>query len=191
MRKIIAVAVAGLMSASVVQASISVNWFTGNGIDAPLGGALPSGAMVQLIWTPDSLIGALDPNTPTATAGNDILLQTDFTTFNGLFAFSGAFNDGSGALLGINESTLLAGYVYVRVFSSGAPMIGDYFGLSSLVGNPLNDQDPTAGSPDFVDLSPNDSVPFDAWTAIVPEPSVLAFLGIGAALVAVRRMRRS
>lgn len=189
--KKIALTMAAMGLAATANASITINWFSGNGIDHPLGGPLPAGALVQLIWTPDNIIGTLDPFNPTATEGNDILLQDNYNVLPGAFAYGDQFDDGVGPLAGVTEATLLSGYVYVRVFSTAAPAIGDYYGVSQLIGNPLNDADPPPGIPDFLDISPIQDTPFNSWIQIVPEPSVLALAALGAAVVAVRRFRRS
>ena len=193
MKKLLGIVAAIVMMVQSASATISVIWQSGFGIDDPTIGVsepdLVVGSLVQLIWTPDAIIGMVDALNPTVAQGNDIVIDSLFTSLLGGFGTSGTYADGVGALSAINESTLLTGYVYLRVFNAAAPTIGSWYGESTLIGNNLTDQDPSPATPDVLDIA--GSSMYTLTTEIVPEPSVLAFLGIGAALVAVRRMRRS
>ena len=193
MKKYTSILVTLLASAVLASATITVNWVSNNGVDDPtIPGAAPDlnvGSLVQLIWSPDNVIGAINPFSPTTPTGGDILLDSVFTTIPGGFAEAGTYPENVGPLLGITEPELLSGYVYIRVFNTAAPTIGDWYGESALVGNLLTDQDPTPGLPDVVDIAP--SSVFTLNQQIVPEPSVLALAALGAAVVAIRRFRRS
>lgn len=195
MKKVLATIV--LMSALVsAHASIGVNWIAGNGVNAPgtsLDNDMPPGLYALLIWSPTpGVFSTFSDASPLALDNGNILLGT-FTDLNGGGFSTGAiqYNDGSGPLAAISEAALLAGGIYMRVFSDDNPQVGDYWGQMSVMESGFVDQDPTPGTISFPDLSPTEDVPFNAWVQIVPEPSVLAFLGIGAALVGIRRMRRS
>ena len=79
------------------------------------------------------------------------------------------------------------GYVYARIIDNSAPGGGSqYFDSVALLTTawvaPATPQDLVVNSDNFVG---------DKMIQVVPEPTVLAFLGIGAALVGVRRMRRA
>ena len=189
MKKIILAAIAALVVGQTAFATISINYVTTSGADsAAVPGAgldLPIGSLFQIIWTLDGSIDAFNPANPTGVSDNDIILGSYFSTFTGFLFGTETYQDETYGLL---SDGLVPGQVYVRVFSSAAPTIGDYYAVSSTFGG-LVDQDPTPGTANVVDIAP--SAAFLVGTEIVPEPSVLAFLGIGAALVAVRRMRRS
>ena len=190
MKKLLAaILVVGSMAVSA-SATITISWQSSFGVNDPtIAGDtfdLASGSLVQLIWSSDNIINALNDASPTTPTGNDQLLDQQFTTFAGAFSFNNSYPESS---LSLTEGVFLAGYVYVRVFNAAAPTVGDWYGSAGLVGGPLTDQDPTPGLADFADVAPSEL--FTLNQTIVPEPSVLAFLGIGAALVAVRRMRRS
>lgn len=190
MKKYAAILAAIAMSAAAASATITVNWISTQGVDDPTIGIyepdLPVGSLVQLIWSPDNIIGALDPLNPTVAQGGDVVLDSEFTTLQGGFFITDTYPE---SLASVTEGAFLSGYVYVRVFNSAAPTIGDRYGESSLVGNPLTDQDPNPATPDIVDLAPSEV--FTLNQQIVPEPSVLALAALGAAVVAVRRFRRS
>lgn len=191
MSKYVAMLAAMVMTAGSAFATISVNWVSNNGIDDPntpgAGPDLPVGSLVQLIWSPDAVISSLDPFNPTSPTGNDQLLDSAFTTLLGGFALGGTYPE---ATVGQTEPTFLSGFVFIRVFNAAAPTIGSWYGESSLVGGPLTDQDPTPGLANTVDIAPGPGA-FVLNQQIVPEPSVLALAALGAAVVAVRRFRRS
>lgn len=156
---------------------------------------LQAGALYQLIWTPslptyDSAYGysAYNPLSPTDVGPTEKLLGSWFSTTAGIIDTVGAVGDSIAQ--GLSNDGLVSGYVYTRVFNVGSPAIGDYFNVGGLTGGPLGDQsqaNPPAS--DTSDVAAGDL--FNLSIQIVPEPSVLAFLGIGAALVGIRRMRRS
>lgn len=190
MKKLLAAFVVASSLAVSANATIFVIWRSTAGVDDPTIGItepdLPMGSLVQLLWTPDAAINSIDVFNPTIAQGNDVVLDSYFTTITGGFFTDGTYPE---ALASVTEPTFLSGYVYVRVFNSAAPTIGDWYGESELVGNPLTDQDPSPGLADVVDVAEFST--FSLTTEIVPEPSVLALAALGAAVVAVRRFRRS
>lgn len=201
MKKFVSLVAALIIGATAAHATIQVLWQSVDGVLDPLGNPLPAGSLVQLLWSATDPSGSLgvNPSDITGNFGGAQVVWTSTTPFNvAIDGSSGLIPEGD---LGVSEPTLLAGYVYVRVFSSAAPVIGDYFAITSIA-NPLGDMDPVSGGPvpTQVDLSDNlDGNPFSGigtnpqldWVQIVPEPSVLALAGLGALLVAVRRFRRS
>jgi hypothetical protein len=178
---------------STAFATISVVWQSAFGIDDPaVPGVtydLPIGSLVQLIWSPDNVIDPIDPFNPTVAQGNDIVIDNHYTIVTGAFGTIGTYPENVGPLVGITEPVLLSGYVYIRVFNSPTPTIGNWYGESDLVGGPLTDQDPIPAPPDIVDIAPVEL--FTLNKLIVPEPGALALAALGAGVVAVRRMRRS
>lgn len=167
------------------RGTIAVNWISTYGIDDPtIPGVtydLPLNSLIQLIWTPDNIIDPIDPFNPTVPQGNDKLLDQRFTTIVGGFFEGGTYPE---SIVGVPESVFLAGYIYVRVFNSPTPTIGDWYGESALE-FPLNDQDPIPNPPNTVDIAPIElyTLPYQ----IVPEPATLAMLAISGAVIAMRR----
>lgn len=159
-------------------------------------GRLPIGTIVQLIWSSDTTAGALNPLNPLTPTGGDITINNgvdNYWTLNFAGRMSYSVSD---------TDALLGGYVYVRVFNSlttggigagtmylEAPVWSAVPGALTLAG-PLVAQTSDPATTLQLDITPGGA---NIWLnqTIVPEPSVLAFLGIGAAFLAVRRMRRS
>lgn len=177
--------------AVTVQSSFGVNdpTIAGDTFD------LPAGALYQLIWTPSLPVynpaygySVYNPLSPTDVGPSEKLLGSWFSSTLGIVDTVGAVGDS--VAQGLANDGLVSGYVYTRVFNVGSPTVGDYFNVGGLTGGPLGDQ--SQANPPASDTS--DVAAGDLFTLsiqIVPEPSVLAFLGIGAALVGIRRMRRS
>ena len=202
--KIKAAIMALLVGASMSYAAIDISVATAStwGVDDPLVGGvtfdLPAGALYQLIWQPLASGGvpsAIDPLNPAVPTGaSELVLGSWFTSMTGTLDVNTV--NGDSALLGFPNDYLVSGYVWTRVFNVAAPGVGDYYGDGGITGGPLNDisQANPPGS-NTSDVAPNlDDTPNTFVLSnqiMVPEPSVLAFMGIGAALVAVRRFRRA
>lgn len=194
---IAAMTLATQMSMAAIDIAVQVQSSFGVNDPAVAGDTfdLNPGALYQLIWTPslptyNPLYGysAYNPNDPTAVGAGEKLLGSWTSSTLGIIDTQNAVGDS--VLQGLANDGLVSGYVYTRVFNVGAPGVGDYFNVGGLTGGPLGDQ--SQANPPAADTS--DVAASDLFTLsiqIVPEPTVLAFLGIGAALVAVRRMRRS
>ncbi len=194
MKKLLLVVLGSLVIGTASHASITVNWFAGGGVESPFdgdtsGNDMPIGLFVQLIWTSAGGYSPFDDNDPLSVDSGFVVLDTFTDPNGGAFSTSGTYNDGVGVLTGVSEAQLLAGSLYLRVFSDNAPAVNDWWGQGPIVGG-LLDQDPSPTTPNFVDLTDGDN-PYSSWTQIVPEPSVLALAGLGAALVAIRRFRRA
>jgi len=170
------------------------------------GAALGAGFLVQLIWTPAATIagvGAIDPNNPTAATGGDVVLSSQFAQFDGVFFYQDDYPE---ALASVTEPTFLSGNVYLRLFSTAAPTANNFFyGLSGFQSGLLIDQDPNPSTPNQILLSnanngalfwgnegyTGNNDPLNTWVQVVPEPSVFALAALGAAVIGIRRFRRS
>ncbi|MCB1071414.1 MAG: PEP-CTERM sorting domain-containing protein, partial [Kiritimatiellae bacterium] len=145
----------------------------------------------QLVWSPDNLVSELDISNAANgwVSGGEVVLNTivgnntygDFDA--GVVVYQDANYD-TGAI------SLDQGYVYSRVFGSTAPILGEYYSASPTVDATLYSADPPS-NPAFVEhnqLAGGDPINgSELDRLIVPEPSVLAFLGLGGLLMAVRR----
>ena len=158
-------------------------------------GRLPVGTIFQLIWTSDTTAGALDALNPLTPTGGDAAIMNgvdNYWTLNFTGRMSYTVTD---------SDSLIGGYVYMRVFN--ATSVGAIGAGTQYLEAPVWSATPGTTTPSgplvLSTADPATTLQFDItpgqniWLnqTIVPEPSVLAFLGIGAALVAVRRMRRS
>ena len=211
MTKMRAIIIASMLAISSAQATIQVFWQSPDGILNPSNVGINStpGLLIQLLWSPTdptaSLSGANQLANLNSWGGNSVV-WTSATTSVIAPVIDGTSGLITEAAVGVSEPALLGGYVFVRLFSVASnPGVGDYVALSLVTGPGLGDMDPPAGAgtTTFITMTDNiDGDPFAGigadgsdprlnWVQIVPEPSVLAFLGIGAALVGIRRMRRS
>ncbi len=185
MKKIVAMMATITLATSVAWGTININWTTQLGpmIDQNTGLGLPDGSILQLIWTPGPFASPLDINNPLTPTGDDILLVSTVSQFDGfnLYGTTGNLDAGD---FGMNTGDFLPGYVYTRAFNSAAPTAapGNYYADSFLVGGPLNDASavPNPG-PNSLDTS---GMLVDQ---LIPEPSVFALLGFGSLLLIVRR----
>lgn len=150
----------------------------------------PSSALVQLIYSPDAIAG--DP-LPGGAATGDTILDEQMVTEA---MVGNPYGAGFSFIYG--PDTDLVGFLYVRVFeagtSPGVVPVGAFYYTSPLYATVNNPGPPTP---------PNDVSAGDAGTGdgdfgtyrltqqVVPEPSVIALAALGAAVVAVRRFRRS
>lgn len=210
MMKKLMVAVAALSVTSMVaSADILVNWsaqagFYRNGTAGayPSDGILfPNGtALVQLLWSPDATTTGVDPLGVNflSGGGNDILLTSGTVgwtagvtsgTFLTIDQF-GPFTGSPSLFLNANygPTTLQGGIVYARVFQDTTPGLGEYYYQST--NSPVTAYTGVEGA-NGLDINLDNTNGNELNQLIVPEPSVLAFLGAGALVVAYRRMRRS
>lgn len=214
MKKYIVAMIACVGLAANALASIQVAYGATDGVNNPAGGDLAAGALIQILWSPTDPSAGLGVDLGNIT-GDYLTSRVIHNGFTPLpFQIAGSTPTIPEAFLSVSEPTLLGGYVYARLFNVAAPTVGDYFAISFITGPGLGDMDPVSGSPVTTTVemetpaNAGDDVRFggvgasfngtalsgiagDQWHQIVPEPSVLAFLGIGAALVGIRRMRRS
>jgi hypothetical protein len=188
------------IAVSTAHASIKVNWSSPNGLTRSDGttGLLDGGsALFQLIYSSDGAI-------PLATVGGGLLTTGLLGTYNVLSQFTINASDVGDSpyaeqfsLLYNPGGAFVAGSVYMRVFDQisavGSAAQGTWYLDSILL--PLQDKGTTDAAQDL-QLQGGSGFAGTAVinqnnTAVVPEPSVFAFLGIGGLLVAVRRMRKA
>lgn len=209
MKKLLVAMAALSVTSMVASADIFVNWraqagFYDNGSAGAYPGdgiLFPSGtALVQLLWSPDATTTGVDPLGANflASGGNDILLTGGTVgwaagssgTLTVLDEFAGGLAGTPAIFLNANygPTTLQGGFVYARVFQDTTPGLGEYFYQSS---NALVTAYTGSEGANTLDINTDNTNGNELNQLIVPEPSVLAFLGAGALVVAYRRMRRS
>lgn len=201
MKKALAALIAVTL-AGVAHADIQINWraqagFYHNGTvgNFPNDGILfPSGSTIaMLIWSPDSVINDVDPSNVGGNyvGGNDLYLDTFVVSYPGssLSEFADYLN---GAEIYVNANyggTLLQnGFVYARIFQDATPVAGEYYFDSPVLATTAYTGIEGA---QLLDHNTDNTNGNELNKLIVPEPSVLAFLGAGALVVAFRRMRRA
>jgi hypothetical protein len=182
------------------------NW--GIFTDSPGGTGLPSGALVQLIWSPDSSysstpVESMIPSTGQAYSGTDYVVYQNNTTeaygwgntTPGDFDGSASYTDSNVGGSGVTETLFSSGYLYAYIFQDGTPQAWDYYGRTSVVAVPDRSVETGSIDPCVVDTSSPGLVIGSAGQNLqvvaVPEPSTIGLLLVGAGLVAFRRMRRS
>jgi len=200
MKKLIAVLALGAMAATS-YGDININWralggFYKNGqfgVD-PAGAILFGGGttIAQLIWTPfnggSPTIDAVNVGNPNYVSGDDVFLDSITLTNPGIGIYADYANGPETYLNSTYGQTLQGGYVYLRIFQDNTPTGGEYY----FNGNPLLANAYTGSeSPQTLEGNTDNVNGNQLNQLIVPEPSVLAFLGAGALVVAIRRMRKA
>lgn len=197
MKKLLIAALLSVSMASASNAMIGIYanaelgyiGVTGATTDAPAN-LFNGTVLMQMIWSASagySSVGTADGGG--LDAGYELLWSGNVDVVDGLIP-SGDI-DGPATYGAYNPP----GYVYVRVFDSAAPTVGDFYLNSQQIGPSLtqltNTPPPTPDPLDIgqgmaaIDLGGYYINPLNI--EIVPEPSVLAFLGLGGLALAVRR----
>ena len=173
-------------------ASSSFDVLDSNGVftDATLTTPLPIGATVQVIWSADNayapaIEGQLDAAGYLANASDYILFQGSSSILGGWLGDLDGATTYTSANVGGNP--LPSGFVYVRVFQDGSPTGGEFYADSTRIPVINQQTNVPADLSDVVDIAPSGGVFPNKVIAAVPEPSVLAFCGIGSMLMAYRR----
>jgi hypothetical protein len=203
MRKLIITTAFVCILGTSANATISINFAgasAGIGIEdgTALGDLWNGSLFVELLWAPSSLTAAPSFTPGIADAGHFILWSSTITTASGLILEGDLDGTASYTASLVGGGDISAGFVYGRIFDdASAPTLWTYVNLDEN-GNPAvaGPSNPTASPPQTakpLDLRNLDSV-FDAdnglyITAMIPEPSVMALMGLGGLLVAIRRRR--
>ena len=177
------------------MATISVEW----GVDGTIYRSdgvtpLPTGSILQLIWSVDALIS-------TPPAGSNYLIPTDGEVLlkQITLASDGSFYDGSTTYDELDydkadTNYFVGGYVYTRVFDqlgSGTPTNDTWFGdgpasLTLVSGSQHVTPKPL---PVYTDITGGESFTLNQ-QVVIPEPTTMAIMGIGLLTLVSRRFRR-
>lgn len=200
MKKIITTLALGISLPLAATAGINVTWSIGYGVypngagdltsAAPGSGFLAGGgsSLIQLIWTPSSTIGLATIADVNFVSGDNVLLDSKTITdgVDGFDEWGYNFTVPSPYI----NATFSAGDVFMRVFANAAPGIGDYYYDSSLLTLENRGSDPVADTQLLYLETGSASYPAQGVAlnqVVVPEPSVIAFLGLGGLALAARR----
>lgn len=163
--------------------------------------ALPSEALIQLVWSADTSFEVpIEGSIPVQGgqyAGGDYVLWSQSTVVNGGWSSPADF-DGS-TIYGnsdVGGATIGSGNLYCLVFATSAANIvaGTMYGHSAMVNGPFGDVNNPPFTVPTVDPSPLSASMVLNTTGLtvqaVPEPSTMALLGLGAVLIIARRVRK-
>jgi len=193
-RKLVVIALS--LIAAGASADIGVTWKNTtagffNNAAPPTGTLLGNDAVHLLIWSlsaPPSVDYAL---AGTGVGSGEIVLYTGPGPLsNSQFNYSGlVFNDTH-----VGGADINAGYLYSRIFQDSTVDVGDLYYQSPIFSSPaLPEYDALTPSTVITHNTPASSgaIVLDLATTgvytVVPEPSVLAFLGLGGLALAARR----
>lgn len=151
--------------------------------------------MMQLIW---SQTAGYSSATTAVGGGLDVgfveLFSGTISVVDGLIP-TGDIDGGVVYQSSVIGQPLNTGYVYARVFNTDSPIIGSYYLNSTQIGPGLTEMSATPPpTPDALDIGTGSgAIDLGGYYVnplnieVVPEPSVLAFLGLGGLALAVRR----
>jgi hypothetical protein len=172
--------------AGSASAQLSINWkgdsgWTLSDESTPLlqNGAAP----VQLSW---SVSAVISPASTSGATGDNVILDSATVTeasvgnpYGGLFSYQ------------YDNPVFSAGSVFVRVFAGGSSELAfgtEYFDgpLYENLNNPVPPQLVSAGD---AGAGPGPFGTYALNQTVIPEPSVMALMGLGGLLMAIRRRR--
>jgi len=199
--KKLAVLVAMIALVGSARADIAINWSAGTGfynwnwndVGSAGGVALDDGdyinfgggsATAYLIWSSDNIIDFDSGNLAGSfVSGNDIVLDS-VASINVPY---GEFSNGGEVYAGALST--VGSMVFIRLIDLSAPggAIAQYFDGPTLTPNTYDPQNPLLQPLNGNSVAGAQSGLGDQMIAVVPEPSVLAFLGLGGLALAVRR----
>ena len=193
MKKVVMALIGASLCAQFAQADIAISWSAGDGFYNWNAGGSPTdpndyvnfgggSIAAYLIYSTDNVRDFDYSNVAGQylSGGDYVLASLTGITGNDY----GNFDAGTTTVL----QPLQGGYVYARVIDTTAPGGGVQYYDSSVL---LTTAWVSPASPQDLFVNTTAGGIGDRMIAVVPEPTVLAFLGIGAALVGVRRMRRA
>ena len=204
MKKIVVAVVLSLAASLGAHAGTSVNWYfnwgmyphgasdlsstaTGDGV------AATQDVLWQLIYAGDD--GSIDPvniDNPGYVGGDDQVIFTRTVLAGG----SGDYDEflfGTASTPSTNgNSYAVGGQLYMRVFGSTSPVLHDYYYNSALT--PFVEKNPIDDAPQIFNGNSTFGDSGDALNIeiiAVPEPSTVALMLAGLAMVGYRRFRRA
>ena len=195
---VLSLSVASLMSITAF-AGINVQYFAVFGV-YPNGGDTQSGdpgsgllaangtgsALVQLIYAGgDGVANDADPNTAGFVTGDDVVWQTRIISLGAGYDEWGVVSPDPAPF---TNPVFTSGNVFVRIFQTETPTAGHYYYDTPLLALEDRGLDIAFAQTLFFD-DPNDGVALNI--LLIPEPSVMAFLGLGGLMLAVRRRIRN
>jgi len=199
-KKIITSLALGAFLPLAASAGINVTWSIGYGVypngaadltaSSPGSGFLAGGgsSLMQLIWTPSSSIGSASIAGVDFASGDNVVLDS-ITITEGVGGYDEWGYNFSVPSPYIN-ATFSAGDVFMRVFADATPNAGDFYFDSALLTLEDRGSDPVADTQLLYLETGSASYPSQGIAlnqVVVPEPSVIAFLGLGGLALAARR----
>lgn len=183
------------------QAGINIQWFVGYGI-YPFGAADPTSftagtgllanngtgnTILQLVYSASNTRSDVDPFATDYVSGDNVVWQTRAVT-DGVGGYDEWIYN-STLPTPFTSNTFSSGSVFVRVFQDASPQDTEYYYDSDLL--TLEDRGSDLAFTQPLTVEPNPGVSGVALNRlIVPEPSVLAFVGLGGLLAVARRRLR-
>ena len=185
------------------NAAIAISWGTGAGkLENSSGTALHGnstasgytlGGFVQLIWTgSDGLISPFDPTSNTGINGtaDDRVVATGWIGEGYVIPGDGGLRDGTMAVnSSVSLGTTLGSTFYVRFFDTVSPNYASGYVPASGKYNNISDANWTIAQGNIDSGTASFSIGSNqlATVNIVPEPTSITLLGIGLAVVVMRR----
>ena len=195
MKKILTVLIVSLIS-GIAAADLAVDLKNNAGLVLETDGTTyVDQALVQLIWSPTDSAQAVD--TGNHLASGEYLLNT-LTTTSGAAGTWGdqlqgvlEYDDGVVGGTAAEDTIILSGYIFVRIFDNTATELGDWYLQQYVQGPGLTRFNATATETIYQTAGTLGGALNDAsfGQQVIPEPAVAALLGIfGGGLLVARRL---